>query len=89
MLVWSNLDSPDVPQNLPAGLQPPRLGALQRQVDRYWAAVQDCCTDLDKYQVGGSRQSQALADAPLRCLPVCSDSSSTSTIGCLTSQWGR
>jgi hypothetical protein len=38
-------------QPMPTGLLPPRLGTLQRQVDRYWAAVQDCCTDLDKYQV--------------------------------------
>lgn len=37
-------------QAAPFGLRPPRLGDLQRQVDRYWTAVGRCCTDLDKYQ---------------------------------------
>ena len=35
-------------------LVPPRLGTLQRQVDRAWAALGRCCTNLDKYQVRGS-----------------------------------
>jgi hypothetical protein len=49
---------------MPAGLQPPRLGTLQRRVDRYWAAVQDCCTELDKYQVGAIRRYRLSLLAP-------------------------
>lgn len=60
MLFWFSWSFPNGLQNLPAGLQPPRLGTLQRQVDRYWAAVQGCCSDLDRYQVGHGRRSQAL-----------------------------
>lgn len=33
------------------GLQPPNIGDLQAQINRAWAAVHTCHTDLDKYQV--------------------------------------
>lgn len=33
------------------GLIPANLGNRQKQLDRAWAAVNRCCTDLDKYQV--------------------------------------
>ena len=33
------------------GLVPANLGDRQRQIDRAWAAVGRCSTDLDKYQV--------------------------------------
>lgn len=33
------------------GLVPANLGNRQKQLDRAWAAVNRCCTDLDKYQV--------------------------------------
>eukprot|EP00208_Stichococcus_sp_RCC1054_P004202 CAMPEP_0206137386 /NCGR_PEP_ID=MMETSP1473-20131121/2522_1 /ASSEMBLY_ACC=CAM_ASM_001109 /TAXON_ID=1461547 /ORGANISM="Stichococcus sp, Strain RCC1054" /LENGTH=630 /DNA_ID=CAMNT_0053530445 /DNA_START=352 /DNA_END=2243 /DNA_ORIENTATION=- len=32
------------------GLVPANLGNRQKQLDRAWAAVNRCCTDLDKYQ---------------------------------------
>ena len=83
VLFCSSSHSPNELQSLPAGLQPPRLGTLQQQVDRYWAAVQDCCTDLDKYQVGVGRRSEAhlWLSAVLVWLPLCSQFSSTSNIG--------
>lgn len=45
------------------GLMPANLGNRQRQIDRAWAAVGRCATDLDKYQVSLSLCSPAVLTA--------------------------